>query len=143
MGTHHRRTQVNNVGPGFGSTLPVRRSLHRRRAWGRTFRALYQKATPENYPIGTESTWAGMRLQWNFPIPLWSSAAGECYGLAEQHSSDHRRFSTGQKLNHGNLVRQHDAAGGGLGRRRAAGAHARDDGQRRQIEQAADDQRLD
>jgi hypothetical protein len=41
------------------------------------------------------------------------------------------------------LLRQHDAAGGRRGRRGAAGAHARDDGQSREIEQAADDQRLD
>src|ERR1039458_2288834 len=39
-------------------------------------------------------------------------------------------------------LRQHDAAGGGLGRRGARGADARDDGESREIEQAADDQRL-
>lgn len=35
------------------------------------FPALYRKATSENHPSGTESTWAGRRFQWNFPVAFW------------------------------------------------------------------------
>src|ERR1019366_4682493 len=54
--------------------------------------------------------------------------------------SEPRPSGSGLSIRHCNseyeyLVRQHHAAGGGLGRMLAVGAHARDDGQRRQIEQ--------
>ena len=30
----------------------------------------YQRAIPENYPIGTEPTWAGRRLRWKFSVTI-------------------------------------------------------------------------
>jgi hypothetical protein len=63
---------------------PLRPRLHRRLARAPLSGAV-PKSNSRKSPIGTESTWAGMPPEWNFPVTFWSGADGECYGLAEQH----------------------------------------------------------
>src|ERR1017187_127885 len=76
-----------------------------------------------------------------------SSQRSFTYALREEtrRSSISIRYclsSASTPLVYSTSLRQHDAAGGGLGRRGARGADARDDGESREIEQAADNQRL-
>lgn len=52
---------------------PVRRRLHRRSA-DVALSVAVPKGNSQSYPICTESTWAGMRFQWNFLVTFWCGA---------------------------------------------------------------------
>src|ERR1019366_888669 len=75
MGTHSRRTQVNNVGSGFGSSLPVNRSFRRRRAGDETERPASTHRTLSVLPPApgrpTEPRQRSQR-PYSPPIPLFS-----------------------------------------------------------------------
>jgi hypothetical protein len=55
---------VEKFGTGLASSLPVSLRLRRRRADAALSGAV-PKSNSQNYPVGTESTWAGSRLRDN------------------------------------------------------------------------------
>jgi DNA-binding XRE family transcriptional regulator len=88
MGTHHLRTQVNNVGPGFGSGLPANRIFHRRHAGYETEHPASTHTAPlssiRTSPVGHSIPGDGRRLvQFGATRLSSTSVANAAWALAE------------------------------------------------------------